>query len=98
MARNDTVSASKNSVTELSDAENITGTIRIQNLGAFKIHIQATTDGTAPHYETGFGGSLVLQPGEVAQGTLANWFPGVSGGVRLWAKTWPATKISVSYA
>lgn len=79
---------------ELTNAEDVTGSIRVQNVGAFEISLQATSGATAPTSEAG---GLTLGLRETFDGTLATWFPGVSGAVRLWAIGVMGVSASVSY-
>lgn len=71
--------------------------LRIQNIGTFASDIQATTGQVAP---TSNAGAINLDAGQVipADLTLADLFPGVSNGVRVWAYSDNETTLSVSHA
>lgn len=95
MARNTTLSIPQEDFTELSDAENITGSVKVQNVGSYDLWIMATSDATAP---TTIAGGTMLRPGQGERGTLADLFPGVSSPVRLWAWSALPGAASVQYA
>ena len=72
--------------------------LRVQNVGADIVLLQATSGATAP---TSSGGAVCLIPGEgiAADQTLADLFPGVASAARVWARPLNAvSKVSVSHA
>lgn len=97
MARNEIVTLSSGGGwTELTDSENATGVVTLQNRGRYEVRILATTDGTAPSASSEAG--WVYQKNEADARSLADMYPGLSTPVRLWAWSDNGGSVMVSYA
>ncbi|KHQ50267.1 hypothetical protein [Mameliella alba] len=96
MARNEVVDFEGSGWVELTNAENASGVVAIQNRGVDPVRVLATTDGTAPAASEAGGWSYL--PGEADARTLADMFPGLTSPVRLWAKGRRGGYVMVSYA
>lgn len=93
MAQNTTINLTANTWTQLSDG-NVT-VMRVMNLGTESIWVQATVGEVAP---TTTNGAIAVKPGEISILTLATMWPGVAGANRIYARSAPAGRVSVSNA
>lgn len=96
MAATRTVTLTASTWTELSNAENITGSIAIENRSAYNVLLKGTTDGTAP---TNDDNAFRLVGGDRGLSlTMAMLWPG-SSFVRLWAYSARSdVEVVISYA
>lgn len=85
-----------NTWTELTDGENASGAVSIQNRGSGQIIVTATATGTAPLATVVAG--WIYTAGEADARTLADMFPGLTTPVRLWARSASECDVMVSYA
>ena len=81
--------------TELTTAD-VTA-LRLQILGGHSVAIMATANAAEP---SNTAGAIHLHPGDIlaANMDLADIFPGVSAGYRVWAMADRDTSVSVSHA
>ena len=95
MARNQNVSCAPGVWTQLTNAD--VSAIRLQNICGYAIEIMATADGIAP---SSAAGAVSLNPGDIlpANVNLADLFPGVTAGYRVWARIVLGGTVSVSHA
>jgi hypothetical protein len=94
MPQNTTVNVPAGAWTQLTDADVIT--ITFQNIGGHFILVKGTTDTTAP---ADSAGALRYNPGQGERNVaMADLFPGLSGGDRLWAYSDSNVSVMVSHA
>lgn len=95
MAQSANITLAAGEWTQLTNAD--VSAIRVQNLGGSFVRIHATTGETAP---TSVGGAFRVGAGDLlaANVALADLFPGVTAGYRVWAITDYPVTVSVSHA
>ena len=95
MAQNINVQCAPGVWTQLTAAD--VSAIRVQNLGADLITIMATTGTSAP---SGTEGAITLDVRDIlaANLDLADLFPGVTAGYRVWGHSGSGATVSVSHS
>ena len=95
MPLNVTVTLTPNTWMQLTDA-NVTAA-RVQNYGASPVYVMATVGAVAP---VNFNGAILLDTGSAfaADLTLAQLWPGIVGGNRIYAFCDKAVPVSISHA
>ncbi|MBB94657.1 MAG: hypothetical protein CML68_08650 [Rhodobacteraceae bacterium] len=95
MPKNEIVSFDANKWQELTDTD--VTSLCLQNIGAGSVHIMATTNATQP---SNLGGAKRFEPGDIlaANVDLADLYPGVTAGYRVWAFGELPGSVSVSHA
>lgn len=95
MSQLDTIAVPPGVWTELTNAN--VSAIRIQNIGNHPVQIMATTGTSEPSNSVGamtFGRDDIL----AANIDLADLFPSVTAGYRVWATAENSTAVSISHA
>ena len=98
MARSTTLNLTAQTVTELTNAENATGTVVYQNKGIGVLYVLATTDATEPTKAEMVSEGIAYAHGEGERDTIANIFPDLTTPVRLWAFCFQAGRALIRYA
>ncbi len=95
MAQNTFINTPPNAWTQVTSGT--VSSLRVQNLSAFEVFVQATSANTEP---VSVDGSIMLQKGERIDSdiTLATLFPGVAGANRAWVYSNNWALVSVSHA